>query len=143
MPVCAAALASCFLLSLALTALGFLSMCGDPAQLVSPAFFMAALLLSLIMLLFPSITADHAGCAALSFGLCLIQAAFGGGILPEALLPEVLAKISVFMPLSIMRRLLSDAAFGCGFDQTAAAVVWCVLMLVICAAFWLGKGAEA
>ena len=96
-----------------------------------------------MMLLFPAISGDSAGCAALSFGFCLIQAVFGGGILPQALLPAPLAKASEFMPLTLMRNLIADSVFGCGFDGVLIAALWCVLPLLLCFFIWTRKGDKA
>ncbi|MBQ2752228.1 MAG: hypothetical protein IJF25_06590 [Oscillospiraceae bacterium] len=139
----AAAFLSCFILSLLLTAVGVAVIGGRISAVISLEFFAAALLLCAMMLLFPAISGDSAGCAALSFGFCLIQAIFGGGILPQALLPAPLAKASEFMPLTLMRNLIADSAFGCGFDGALIAALWCVLPLLLCFAFWTRKGDNA
>lgn len=139
----AAVFFSCIFLSLTLTAVGILAMRAKPSDILSPGFFIASLLLCSMMLFFPIATQDPAGCAAISFGFCLIQAVFGGGLLPEALLPSTLADISSFMPLSVMRHLLADAAFGCGYSGYTVAAVWCVLTTLCCLLLWMRKEEKA
>jgi len=139
----AAAFLSCFILSLLLTSAGVIAIGGRISAVISLEFFAASLLLCAMMLLFPTVTGDSAGCAALSFGFCLIQAVFGGGILPQALLPAPLAKVSGFMPLTLMRCLIADSAFGCGFEGTLLAALWCVLPLILCFVIWTRKGDNA
>lgn len=80
-----------------------------------------------------------AACAAAVTGLGLVQALFGGGLLPEALLPPPLTPLCRLLPLSLMRRLALDAAFGVGFSDVAATLLWCALFTGGALLLWLRK----
>ncbi len=142
MPCLISVVISCFLLSLAITAAAVIVM-GGSAQLFSSGYIKAALLIFSVMLFFPSATDDMAGCAALCCGSCLFQAVLGGAILPEALLPTALAALSNYMPLTILRRLLADIAYNCGFGGDALLLAWCAVLLSLSVFCWLRKGEAA
>ncbi len=97
------------------------------------------LLCASLLTLCVSVFRSSAACAAAVTGLALIQALFGGGLLPEALLPPSLTPLCRLLPLSLMRRLTIDAAFRAGFEDTAAVLIWCVLCTAGALALWLRK----
>ena len=80
-------------------------------------------------------------CAAAVTGLALIQALYGGGLLPQAIMPSTLLPLCRLLPLSLMRRLTIDSAFGVGFSDTTVALLWCVLFTGSALLLWQRKEA--
>ena len=134
-----AAFLSCLLTAFALTALSVIAVSQNPKLLLTSSFFVCSLLLCGVMLIFPCLSQNGGFCAALSCGFCLIQAIFGGLLLPEALLPQPLANLCGFLPLSIMRRAFAHTAYNCGFESMAAALLWCALLLSLSFILWFKK----
>ncbi len=117
-------------------------MLGAPAQnVLSRSGGLLILFCSSLLMLCAALFQSPAACAAAVTGLALTQALFGGGLLPEALLPPPLAPLCRLLPLSLLRRLTIDTAFGAGFSDTPAALVWFLLFTGLALLLWQRKGA--
>lgn len=119
--------------------LGLLVLGAPPAALRGVSSLLVILLCASLLTLCASAFRSSAACAAAVIGLALIQALFGGGLLPEALLPPSLTPLCRLLPLSLMRRLVIDSAFGAGFSDITAVLVWCVLCTGGALALWLRR----
>ncbi len=119
--------------------LGLLALGTPPAALRNISTLLLVLLCASLLTLCASVFRSFAACAAAVTGLALIQALFGGGLLPEALLPPSLTPLCRLLPLSLMRRLTVDAAFGAGFSDVSTVLIWCALCISGALALWLRK----
>ena len=121
--------------------LGLLARGAPSAALRSSSSLLLMLLCAALLTLCVAVFRSLAACAAAVTGLSLIQALFGGGLLPEPLLPLSLAPLGRWLPLSLMRRLIIDAAFGAGFADAPAVLLWCALCVGCALALWLRREA--
>ncbi len=135
--------ASCLLTAVTLFALlcplGLLVLGAPPTAVLRGSGLLLILLCASLLTLCVSVFRSPAACAAAVTGLALVQALFGGGLLPEALLPPSLAPLCGLLPLSLMRRLIIDAAFGAGFADIATALIWCALCTTAALALWMRR----
>lgn len=136
---------SCLLAAVTLFALlcplGLLLLGAPLAALLSPSSLLLILLCAALLTLCAAAFRSLAACAAAVMGLSLVQALFGGGLLPEPLLPLALSPLCRWLPLSLMRRLIIDAAFGAGFSDTPTVLLWCALCIIGALALWLRREA--
>jgi len=119
--------------------LGLLALGAPPTALQHISTLLLILLCASLLTLCASVFRSSAACAAAVTGLALVQALFGGGLLPEALLPPSLTPLCRLLPLSLMRRLTIDAAFGAGFSDAATVLIWCALCVGGALALWLRR----
>lgn len=135
--------AGCFLAAVTLFALlcpVVITALGAPVYSSVSGSGLLLILLCATLLVFCAAAFDSvAACAAAVTGSALIQALFGGGLLPEALLPPIMTPLCRLLPLSLMRRLVIDAAFSVGFSDVAAVLLWCVLLTGGALLLWLRK----
>lgn len=132
--------AAAFLASTALCALMLLLMLFALGANINAVFslktaaavFFTASQLILLATAAPNLPSAAAICA----GLSLVQALFGGIIIPEALLPQALSPLFGVLPLSLMRRLTADIAFGAGFGDFAAMLAWCTAFTALSVLLW-------
>lgn len=114
---------------------------GAPAQnMFSISGCLLILLCASLLMFFVALFNSSAACAAAVTGLALIQALFGGGLLPEVLLPPPLSPLCRLLPLSLLRRLTIDAAFQVGFSDMTAVLLWFSLFSSMALLLWLQKG---
>ncbi|MDF3005019.1 MAG: hypothetical protein K0S22_1491 [Oscillospiraceae bacterium] len=137
--------ASCILTAITLYAmlcpLGIIAL-GTPIQKILGGSSLLLILLCASLLVFCTATFKSTpACAAAVTGLALIQALFGGGLLPQAMLPPSLLPLCRLLPLSLMRRLTIDSAFGVGFSDTAATLLWCIFFTGSALLLWWRKEA--
>ncbi|WMJ84889.1 ABC transporter permease [Oscillospiraceae bacterium LTW-04] len=115
---------------------------GSPIQNFLGVSGLLLILLCASLLVFCAAAfSSTAACGAAVTGLALIQTLFGGGLLPEALMPPPLIPLCRLLPLSLMRRLTIDAAFGAGFSDTGVALLWCILLTGGALLLWSRKEA--
>lgn len=137
-----AAAAAAFILSLLLTSLAAATVKPDIRVILSREILLSAFLCCSLLLFSLAFMPDMPCCAAFCFCSAVVQALFGGGFLPEALLPQKLSLLCGLLPLSLLRRLFSNAAFSANFGCEAAAIFWCALLTAAAAAKWLRTGAK-
>ncbi|MFV0497379.1 MAG: hypothetical protein ACK5L0_04290 [Candidatus Fimivivens sp.] len=119
--------------------LGILAL-GAPIQNAGRiSCFVLVLFCASLLTFCAAVFSSTATCAAAVTGLAWIQALVGGGLLPAALLPPALAPLSRLLPLSLMRRLTIDAAFGAGFSDTGIALLWSILLTGSAFLLWSRK----
>lgn len=132
-----ACLLTAFTLSLPLSVLGALAL---KAEFKNFAYLLLlTLLVAAILTLCATAFKSPATCAAAISGLALLQALFGGGILPESLLPPSLGTLCHVLPLSLMRKLLASAAFSVRFTDYASVLIWCALLIGAAYLLWNRK----
>lgn len=134
---------SCFLTAITLFALlcplGVIALGAPIKNILGGSGLLLILLCSSLLILCTAAFRSTAACAAAVTGLALIQVLFGGGLLPEVLLPSPLTPLCRLLPLSLMRRLIIDSALGAGFSDTLAALLWCILFTGGALLLWLRK----
>ncbi|MBP1577627.1 MAG: hypothetical protein J6C75_04010 [Oscillospiraceae bacterium] len=113
----------------------------DSAQIFSLKTAFAVVFCSALLLFSVTFMPNMPACAAFCFGITLTSALFGGGFIPEALLPEAFSPLYALLPFSLMRRLFADIAFSAGFENTLSVVLWCSLLITFSAFGWLREGA--
>lgn len=135
--------ASCLLTAISLFALlcplGVLALGTHVENILGGSSILLIIFCASLLVLCVATFRSSATCAAAVTGLALIQALYGGGLLPEALLPPLLAPLCRLLPLSLMRRLIIDAAFSSGFSDTVAVLVWSTLFVGGALLLWLRK----
>lgn len=131
---------SALILCCLLTVFAAVALSGGIAPFFSAEMLSAAVLCAALLLFAVTFLPDMPCSAAFCFGLAAVQAIFGGGFIPEPLLPQELSALCGIMPLSLLRRLFSDAVFSAGFNCGALPLVWCLSLTALSAAKWLRMG---
>ena len=135
-----ACLLAAFSLSLPLCSLG-VAVLGRGGIKSYTCLLMLSVMLTSLLAACTAVFNNPAACAAAVTGLALLQALFGGGLLPEALLPPTFGVFCRVLPLSLMRRLVAAAAFNAGFSDNAVVLFWCIALFGTAWLLWHRKGA--
>lgn len=117
-------------------------LCGDFHSVFSAEMLLAAAFFAALMLFCAAFLPNVPSCAAFCFGGALVQAIFGGAIIPEAMLPAAFSPLYRILPLSLIRRLFAETAFSAGFENTLSLAVWCILLAALSAVCWQKAGAK-
>lgn len=137
--------ASCLLTSLTLSllmcSLGVFALSAEPKNILSGNSILLILLTASLLTACAATFNSAASCAAAVSGFAMLQALFGGGLLPESLLPPSFGVLCRVLPLSLMRRLFTAAAFRSDFSDAVLVLIWCALLLLGSRLLWNRKGA--